>query len=110
MRTVRTTGKQDRTLRGTYHLKGRGTTKEVKISKMERLREEEVVRLEENLLKKLEERIGPMLNQAAADAAKKAMHQLRLEMMEHISRHEEHIRHLRTGELGLKHVPTNKHV
>jgi hypothetical protein len=108
MRIVRATGKQGRTRRGTYHVKGRDISEEVKISKMERLREEEVLQFEKNLLKKLEERLGPLLNKAAADAAKKAMHQLRLEMMEHISRHEQHIRHLKKVEAGLEHIPTNK--
>ncbi len=75
---------------------------------VERLREEELIRLEEDLLKKLEEKLAPLLHQAATDAAKKAMHQLRLEMMEHISRHEQHIRELKTTELGLKHVPTSR--
>ena len=75
---------------------------------MERLREEEMLRLEEDLLRKLEERLTPLLYQAARDAAKKAMHQLRLEMMEHISRHEKNIQVLKTAEAGLKHVPTSK--
>lgn len=72
------------------------------------MREEEVLELEELLLKRLGEKLAPLLQQAANDAAKKAMHQLRLEMMNHISRHEQHIRHLRTADAGLKHIPTSK--
>lgn len=75
---------------------------------METLREEEVLRLEEDLLRKLEEKLTPLLYQAAHDAAKKAMHELRLEMMEHISRHEKNIRVLKTAEAAVKEIPTSK--
>ena len=55
---------------------------------METLREEEVLRLEETLLKKMEDRLTPLMEQAARDAARTAMQKLRLDMMAHISRHE----------------------
>ncbi len=55
---------------------------------MEALREEEVLRLEEVLLKRLEEKLTPILHQVAVDSAKVAMHELRLDLMAHISRHE----------------------
>ena len=74
------------------------------------MREEEILELEEMLLKRLADKLTPLLQLAAQDAAKKAMHQLRLEMMDHISRHEQHIRTLRTNELGLKHIPTSKQI
>ncbi len=45
---------------------------------METLREEEVLRLEEALLKKMEERLTPLMEQAARDAARMAMQRLRL--------------------------------
>lgn len=71
---------------------------------METLREEEVLRLEELLLKKLEESLTPMLQQAAADAAKTAMHELRLDLMNHISRHEATIRRLAKSEAAMTEV------
>ncbi len=55
---------------------------------MEALREEEVLRLEEALLKRLEEKLTPILHQVAVDSAKVVMHELRLDLMAHISRHE----------------------
>ncbi len=72
---------------------------------METLREEEVLALEMDLLRRLEERLTPLVQQAAADAAKVAMHQLRLDMMQHISRHEDTIRRLKRSEMALNHVP-----
>jgi len=72
---------------------------------LETLREEEVLQLEEALLKRLEEKLTPLMRQAAADAAKVAMHQLRLDLMNHISRHEKTIRHLKRSELALNHIP-----
>lgn len=71
---------------------------------MEALREEEVLRLEEALLKKLEESLTPMLQQAAADAAKTAMHELRLDLMNHISRHEATIKRLARSEAAMTEV------
>lgn len=71
---------------------------------MEALREEEVLRLEEALLKKLEETLTPMLQQAAADAAKTAMHELRLDLMNHISRHEATIKRLARSEAAMTEV------
>ncbi len=73
---------------------------------MEALREEEVLRLEEALLKRLEEKLTPLMHQAAVDAAKSAMHQLRLDLMTHISRHEDTIRRLKRAESALNHIPT----
>ena len=72
---------------------------------MEVLREEEVVRLEEQLLRRLEEKLTPLFQQAAADAAKVAMHQLRLDLMSHISRHEHTIKRLKRSESALNHIP-----
>lgn len=71
---------------------------------MEALREEEVLRLEEAVLKRLEERLTPILHQAAVDAAKTAMHELRLDLMNHISRHEKTIRHLSRTEAAMTEV------
>ena len=73
---------------------------------MEVLREEEVVMLEEELLRRLEEKLTPLVQQAAADAAKVAMHQLRLDLMAHISRHEATIRRLKRSETALNHIPS----
>lgn len=75
---------------------------------MESLREEEVLALEEDLLRRLEERLTPLVQRAAADAAKVAMHQLRLDLMGHISRHEDTIRRLKRSELALNHVPNTR--
>lgn len=71
---------------------------------METLREEEVLRLEEEILRKLEERLNPIMHQVALDTAKTVMHELRLSLLTHISRHEDHIRHLRKSEAGLNQV------
>jgi hypothetical protein len=72
---------------------------------VEALREEEVLALEEDILRKLEERLTPIMNQVALDAAKKAMHELRLDLLSHISRHETNIKHLRRAEAALGEVP-----
>ena len=72
---------------------------------METLREEEVLRLEEALLKKMEERLTPLMEQAARDAARSAMQRLRLDMMAHISRHEETIQRLARAALAENHIP-----
>ncbi|OLE91554.1 MAG: hypothetical protein AUF79_03835 [Crenarchaeota archaeon 13_1_20CM_2_51_8] len=72
---------------------------------METLREEEVLRLEEALLKKMEERLTPLMEQAARDAARMAMQRLRLDMMAHISRHEETIQRLAKVALAADHLP-----
>jgi len=72
---------------------------------METLREEEVLRLEEALLKKMEERLTPLMEQAARDAARSAMQRLRLDMMAHISRHEETIQRLAKEALAENHIP-----
>ncbi|HEV2120793.1 MAG TPA: hypothetical protein VGS11_11925 [Candidatus Bathyarchaeia archaeon] len=69
------------------------------------MRQEEVVRLEEALLKKMEERLTPLMEQAARDAARTAMQRLRLDMMAHISRHEETIQRLAKEALAANHVP-----
>lgn len=63
------------------------------------------MRLEEALLRKMEERLTPIMEQAARDAAKTAMHKLRLDMMVHISRHEETIRRLARAEAAANHIP-----
>jgi uncharacterized protein YigA (DUF484 family) len=75
---------------------------------VESLREEEVLALEADLLRRLEERLTPLVQRAAADAAKVAMHQLRLDLMSHISRHEDTIRRLKRSELALNHVPNTR--
>ncbi len=75
---------------------------------LEVLREEEVVQLEEELLRRLEEKLTPLVQQAASDAAKIAMHQLRLDLMGHISRHEDTIRRLKRSEAALNHIPTSR--
>ncbi len=72
---------------------------------METLREEEVLRLEEALLKKMEERLTPLMEQAALDAARTAMQRLRLDMMAHISRHEETMQRLAKAALAANHIP-----
>jgi hypothetical protein len=72
---------------------------------METVREEEVLRLEEALLKKMEERLTPLMEQAARDAARMAMQRLRLDMMAHISRHEETIQRLAKAALAADHIP-----
>lgn len=71
---------------------------------MEALREEEVLALEEAILRKLEERLTPIMHQVAVDAAKKAMHELRLDLLTHISRHETNIAHLRRSESAMGEV------
>ena len=68
---------------------------------MEALREEELLRLEEAVLKKVEEKLAPILHQVAVDAAKTAMHELRLDLMNHISRHEATIRQLAKSDAAL---------
>ena len=65
---------------------------------MESLREEEVLRLEAEILQKLEERLTPIMHQVALDTAKTVMHELRLDLLSHLSRHEENIRKLRISE------------
>jgi len=72
---------------------------------METLREEEVLRLEEALLKKMEERLTPLMEQAARDTARMVMQRLRLDMMAHISRHEETIQRLAKAALAADHIP-----
>ncbi len=72
---------------------------------METLREEEVLRLEEALLKRMEERLTPLMEQAARDAARSAMQRLRLDMMAHISRHEETIQRLAKAAIAENHIP-----
>ncbi len=65
---------------------------------MEALREEDALRLEEAVLRKLEEKLAPLLEQIASNATKTAMHELRLDLMTHISRHEATIRRLSQSE------------
>ncbi len=67
---------------------------------MESLREEEVLRLEAEILQKLEERLTPIMHQVALDTAKTVMHELRLDLLSHLSRHEENISKLRKNEAG----------
>jgi len=65
---------------------------------VESLREEEVLRLEAAILQKLEERLNPVMHQVAMDTAKTVMHELRLDLLSHLSRHEDNIRKLRKSE------------
>ncbi len=67
---------------------------------MESLREEEFLRLEAEILQRLEERLTPIMHQVALDTAKTVMHELRLDILSHLSRHEENIRRLRKNEAG----------
>ncbi len=67
---------------------------------MESLREEEVLRLEAEILQRLEERLTPIMHQVALDTAKTVMHELRLDILSHLSRHEENISRLRKNEAG----------
>lgn len=71
---------------------------------MESLREEEVLRLEAEILQKLEERLTPIMHQLALDTAKTVMHELRLDLLTHISRHEENIRKLRKSEVAIDQI------
>ena len=47
---------------------------------MEALREEDALRLEEAVLRKLEEKLAPLLEQIASNVTKTAMHELRLDL------------------------------
>lgn len=100
---MRETVRENRAAGGIESYQGRGA--ETEVSRVEVLREEEVVQLEEELLRRLEEKLTPLVQRAAADAAKVAMHQLRLDLMSHISRHEETIRRLKRSESALNHIP-----
>lgn len=72
---------------------------------MEALREEEVLALEEAILRRLEQRLTPIMHQVAMDAAKRAMHDLRLDLMSHISRHETHLKRIRRTEAAIGEIP-----
>ena len=74
---------------------------------MESLREEEVLRLEADILQKLEERLTPIMHQVALDTAKTIMHELRLDLLSHISRHEENIRKLRKSDAATAQIRTS---
>ena len=63
--------------------------------------------MEQEILQKLEERLTPIMHQVALDTAKTVMHELRLDLLSHISRHEENIRKLRKSEAGLSQVRTS---
>ena len=65
---------------------------------MEALREEDALRLEEAVLRKLEEKLALLLEQIASNVTKTAVHELRLDLMTHISRHEAIIRRLSQSE------------
>jgi len=106
MRIVREASREGRDTGTGYGYKGRGVEAEVR--RLEVLREEEVLQLEEDLLRRLEEKLTPLVERAAVDAAKMAMHQLRLDLMNHISRHEDTIRRLRRTESALNHIPTSR--
>ena len=71
---------------------------------MESLREEEVLRLEAEILQRLEERLTPIMHQVALDTAKTVMHELRLDLLSHLSRHEENISRLRKNEAGKEQI------
>ena len=74
---------------------------------MESLREEEVLRLEAEILQKLQERLTPIMHQVALDTAKTVMHELRLDLLSHISRHEENIRKLRRNDAAADQIRTS---
>ncbi len=71
---------------------------------METLREEEVLQLEAEILQKLEERLTPIMHQVALDTAKTVMHELRLDILSHLSRHEDNIRKLRKSEAAMNEI------
>jgi hypothetical protein len=103
---MREAGRKGRDIGTGYGHKGRGVEAEVR--RLEVLREEEVLQLEEDLLRRLEEKLTPLVERAAVDAAKMAMHQLRLDLMNHISRHESTIQRLKRTESALNHIPTTR--
>lgn len=72
---------------------------------MEVMREEDIVRLEEAIVRKLEERLHPILHQSAVDAAKTVMNQIRLDLMRHISRHEKLLTDLQKATAALDQIP-----
>jgi len=71
---------------------------------VEALREEDVLRLEEEILQKLEERLTPIMHQVALDTAKTVMHELRLDILSHLSRHEDSISRLRKSEAAVSQI------
>jgi hypothetical protein len=103
---MREANREGRDVGTAYGYKGRGVEAEVR--RLEVLREEEVLQLEEDLLRRLEEKLTPLVERAAVDAAKIAMHQLRLDLMNHISRHEDTIRRLKRTESALNHIPNTR--
>ena len=72
---------------------------------MEVMREEDVVRLEEAIVRKLEDRLHAILHQSAVDAAKTVMNQVRLDLMRHISRHEKLLTDLQRATAALDQIP-----
>ena len=74
---------------------------------MEVMREEDVLRLEESIVKKLEEKINATVHQSAVDAAKTVMNQVRLDLMRHISRHEKLLVDLQKATAALDQIPEN---
>ena len=84
-----------------------GQPVKAEVNSVESLREEEVLRLEADILQKLEERLTPIMHQVALDTAKTVMHELRLDLLSHISRHEENIRKLRRSDAARDHIRTS---
>src|SRR5712692_2232659 len=103
MRPLRPTGRKSRDRRRNPLTNGKQATGEVK-PRVESLREEEVLRLEAEILQRLEERLTPIMHQVALDTAKTVMHELRLDILSHLSRHEENIRKLRRSEAAMNEV------
>src|SRR5713226_2553221 len=97
MRSLRPTGRKSRDRRRNPLTNGKQAAGEVKL-RVESLREEEVLRLEAEILQRLEERLTPIMHQVALDTAKTVMHELRLDILSHLSRHEDTIRRLRRSE------------
>src|SRR5438445_10303971 len=105
MRRVRQTIDQDRTDYGIETVCGREPERGGEENKMEVMREEEVVRLEEAIVRKLEDRLHAQLHQSAVDAAKTVMNQVRLDLMRHISRHEKLLTELQRATAALDKIP-----
>ena len=96
MRPVRAPGRKSGG--GRWSTLTSGQPVEEEVNRVETLREEEVLRLEAEILQKLEERLTPIMHQVALDTAKTVMHELRLDLLSHLSRHEDTISKLRRSE------------
>jgi len=102
---VRQTIDQDRTDYGIETDRSRDPERGGEENKMEVMREEDVVRLEEAIVRKLEDKLHAQLHQSAVDAAKTVMNQVRLDLMRHISRHEKLLTDLQRATAALDQIP-----